>query len=148
MRILAIGDFHGRFPEKLKKEALKSDVVLSTGDFGGSDKLLKIIFKYFYQDWIKAVGIKKAKKLILKDYKNGKKIINELNKLKVKTYTIHGNWDFEEKKYKERTAGLKLKKYSELIKNSKNIHFLNKKLINVKGLKIYGFGGWLQLLFI
>jgi Icc-related predicted phosphoesterase len=141
VRILAIGDFHGKFPEKLKKEAEKVDFVLSTGDFGGSDRLLKIIFKYFYTDWTKVVGTKKAKELILEDYNSGKFILNKLGKLKTKVYTIHGNWDFEERKHKKRTGGLKLKKYSEIMRTKKNIFFLNKKLINIQGLKLYGFGG-------
>jgi Icc-related predicted phosphoesterase len=141
VKILAIGDFHGKFPERLKKEAEKADLVLCTGDFGGSDKLLKIIFKYFYKDWTEVVGAKKAKKLILEDYNSGKRIINELGELGVNIYTVHGNWDFEEKKHKRRTGGMKLKKYSELMKTKKNIYFLNKKSINAKGLNVYGFGG-------
>ena len=141
MKILAIGDFHGKFPSKLKKEANKADLVFSIGDFGGSDRLLKIIFKYFYMGWHNYVGKKKAKELVMEDYNSGKRVIGELNKLKVPVYTIHGNWDFEDKKYSQRTAGLKLKKYSELIKNKKNIHFLKNRLINLKGLKLRAFGG-------
>ena len=141
MKILAIGDFHGRFPNKIKRIAKKCDLILSTGDFGGNKELLRLIFKYYYEDWTEKVGKKKAKELLLKDYKSGKKIINELNKLKVPIYTIHGNWDFEDTKYKKHIAGLKLKKYSELIKNKKNIKFLNKKIINFNGLKLYAFGG-------
>lgn len=33
MRILVIGDFHGKFPKKLKKEAKKVDLVVSVGDY-------------------------------------------------------------------------------------------------------------------
>jgi predicted phosphodiesterase len=41
MKILAIGDFHGKFPAKLKKEARKVDLILSTGDYAGIDEWRK-----------------------------------------------------------------------------------------------------------
>lgn len=144
MKILAIGDFHGRFPEKLKKLTKKVDLVLSTGDFGGSDKLLKLIFRYFYSDWVEEVGEKRANKLILEDYNNGKRLIKKLNKLSVPFYTIHGNWDFEESaRKKQRFGHLKLTNYSKLMKPLKNINFLKQKLVNINGLKVYAFGGYL-----
>ncbi|MBD3253161.1 hypothetical protein GF386_05490 [Candidatus Pacearchaeota archaeon] len=144
MKILAIGDFHGKFPGKLKKlvKNEKIDFIFSTGDFGGSDKLLKIIFKYFYENWWERVGEKKARKLIKDDYNSGKKIINELNNMKVPVYTVHGNWDFEDRTYKRRSAGFNIGKYSDIIKKKKNIVFLKKRIKNVKNLKVYGFGGF------
>lgn len=141
MKILIIGDFHGKLPLKIKKLTKKCDFILSTGDFGGSDKLLKVIFKNFYGKWWEVVGPKKAKKLTMEDYNSGKRIINQLNKLGKPIYTIHGNWDFEDLKHQRRTAGLKLKKYSEIIKSKKNIIFINKKIVKINGLNIYAFGG-------
>ena len=79
VKILAIGDFHGKLPTKLKKEAKKADLILSTGDFGGSDKLLNVVFKYFYSNWWKEVGKKKTRQYIMEDYNSGKKMIQELN---------------------------------------------------------------------
>ena len=144
MKILAIGDFHGKFPEKLKKLAKNADLVLSTGDFGGSDKLLKLIFKYFYSDWAEEVGKKRARKLILEDYGKGKKIIKEAGKLNVPIFTIHGNWDFEQSSRKKQRFGrLKLKNYSKLMKPMKNIIFLKQKLASINGLNVYAFGGYL-----
>jgi len=141
MKILAMGDFHGKFPSKFKKLANESDLVLSTGDFGGSDKLLKIIFKYFYEDWWEKVGQKKAENLVLEDYNSGKKVINQLNLLKTPVFTIHGNWDFEEHTHTRRTAKLKLRKYSEIIKEKKNLIFLKRQVRSFNGIKVYGFGG-------
>jgi Icc-related predicted phosphoesterase len=142
VNILVIGDFHGRFPEKLKKEAKKADFVLSTGDFGGSDKLLKIIFKNFYSDWTKIVGKKKTKELVLEDYNNGKIIIKKLSELKIPVYTVRGNWDFEGKKRKQRTGGLKLKNYSDLMNKTKNIKFLKNEIVNLNDLILYAYGGY------
>jgi len=143
MKILVIGDFHGKFPSKLKKYAKEVDVILADGDFGGSDKLLKVIFKYFYGDWVEEVGEKKARKMVLEDYKSGKKIINELGKLKVPIYSIHGNWDFEGYRRVRRYGPLRLKNYSKLMKKKKNMTFLKRKIISLNGLKLYAFGGYM-----
>lgn len=142
MKLLAIGDFHGKFPEKLKKEAKNADLILCTGDFGGSDKLLKIIFKYFMGDWWEQIGDKKAKELTLEDYNTGKRIINELDALNKEIYIVPGNWDFEKRK-KQRFASLKLKKTSQIIKSKKNLHFIQGKIRNIQGLTVYGFGGYI-----
>jgi Icc-related predicted phosphoesterase len=141
MKILAIGDFHGKFPAKLKKLAKESDLVISTGDFGGSDKLLKVIFKYWRQDWWEIVGKRKAKKYIMEDYNSGNKMINDLDKLGTPVYTIAGNWDFDKTSKSERTAKYKLKKIEEIIKKKKNISFIHRTKRNFNGLKVFGFGG-------
>ena len=46
MKILAIGDFHGKFPEKFFRRIKKEnfDIILSVGDFCGDDKLAKLFF--------------------------------------------------------------------------------------------------------
>ena len=50
MKILVIGDFHGKFTNKqlsqLKKE--NPDMILSVGDFCGNNKWSELFFKYFY----------------------------------------------------------------------------------------------------
>jgi Icc-related predicted phosphoesterase len=142
-KILAIGDFHGKLPVKLKNIVKKEkiDFILCTGDFGGSKELLQIIFKYFTKNWFEVVGLKKAKELIMRDYQSGKKVIRELNKLGKPVYTVHGNWDFEQAKHKRRAAGLRIKKYSELMKKLRHMHFLNKQMRTVHGVRILGFGG-------
>ena len=106
-KILVIGDFHGKFPAKFRKiiKTEKINLVLSTGDYGGSDRLLKIIFKYFYQNCWEKVGLKKARVFVKEDYESGKKIINDLGKLDVPVFAVDGNWDFEGKGRKERSSG-------------------------------------------
>ncbi|MCX6749395.1 MAG: metallophosphoesterase [Candidatus Pacearchaeota archaeon] len=141
MKILAIGDFHGKFSETLKKEAKNADLILCTGDFGGSDRFLKVIFKYFGEKWWEIVGIKKAKQYIFEDYNSGKKMINELDSLGKPVYTIMGNWDFNSKSNFERIAKLNLKKYQEIIRKTKNIKYWARGIKNVNGLNILAFGG-------
>ena len=47
MKILAIGDFHGKFPAKLQKLAKSVDLVISIGDY--KPWRLKKIFLKVYQ---------------------------------------------------------------------------------------------------
>ncbi len=147
MKILAMGDFHGKFPGKLKKRILKEDpdLILCTGDLGGSDELLKYIFKYFHQKWWNIVGEKKANKLVLEDYNSGKRTIGELNKLgrklNKKVFVINGNWDFVTGSKWERTAGLELDRYPTLMKRTKNVQPINRSFKKINGLNILFFGG-------
>jgi Icc-related predicted phosphoesterase len=98
VKILAIGDFHGKFPSKLKDiiKKEKIDFVLSTGDFFPWG-MKKIFFKYCYNTsknlW-DVLGKKKYKQLTLKDLKDGeKKVIKKLNNLPVQVFTTTGNYD-------------------------------------------------------
>jgi Icc-related predicted phosphoesterase len=141
MKILAIGDFHRKFPNKLKKEVKKADLVLCTGDLGGSKKLLKLVFKYLREKWWKNIGMKRAKKLVMEDYNKGKKIIDELNSLNKKIYIISGNWDFTSHSRAERDIGLNLESYHEIIKKKKNLFFANRKFMKINCLNILFFGG-------
>lgn len=141
VKILVVGDFHGKFPSKLKKEAKKADFVLSTGDFGGSDRLLKVIFKYFSEGWHNIVGPKKTKEYIMEDYNSGKNILKELNSLGKPVYTISGNWDFVRKSSLERTGGINVKMFPKIVKKMKNVFWWNRGIKKVQGIKILAFGG-------
>lgn len=143
MKILAIGDFHGKFPKKLKKVAREVDLILCTGDFGGSKKLLDIIFKYLgKEDWTKVIGKKLSEKYIMEDYNSGKKMIDEISKIGAEIFIIEGNWDFEGYKTRERWGGLKLINFSKLIKKKKNLHFLRKSSFRkIFGLTLFAYGG-------
>jgi len=49
MRILVVGDFHGKFPKKLQNQIKKekADLIVSLGDFS-SWSLMKLFFKHGY----------------------------------------------------------------------------------------------------
>jgi Icc-related predicted phosphoesterase len=142
MKILAIGDFHGKFPVKLQKLVKSVDLVLCTGDLGGSDKLLKIIFKYFEEGWYNIVGEKKAKQYIMEDYNSGKKVIGKLNSLGKMVHLISGNWDFSNNAKVQRTGRLKLKPYPAIIKKMKNLKLYNRTYRKIGGLSILFFGNF------
>lgn len=98
MKILALGDFHGEFPQTIKDIIRKNkiDVVLSNGDY----------FPFHYRElWFKhcygkdtelweVIGKSKYKKMILKDLKLGEKSLRGLNSLKVPVFTTVGNLDY------------------------------------------------------
>ena len=77
MKILAIGDFHGRFPKKYEKiiKEEKIDIVLSNGDYPPFS-LEKYFFKYIYSSiflinlW-EIIGKKKYKEIVTRDHKQG-----------------------------------------------------------------------------
>lgn len=142
MKICAIGDFHGKFPAKLKKLVKSSDLVLCTGDLGGSDKLLKIIFKYFEEGWYNIVGEKKAKQYVMEDYNSGKKILKKLNSLGKIIYLINGNWDFVSNIKVQRTGKLQLKSYSDIAKKKKNLKFHNRTYKKLSEFNVLFFGGF------
>ncbi len=144
VKICAIGDFHGKFPAKLKNRIKKEnvDLILCTGDLGGSDKLLKIVFKYFEEGWYNIVGEKKAKQYIMEDYNSGKKILKELNSLGKIVYLTNGNWDFVSNAKAQRIGGLKLKSYPAIIKRMKNLRMYNKAYRKLDVFSILFFGGF------
>ena len=116
-------------------------MVLCTGDLGGSDKLLKLIFKYFKQKWWTRVGDKKAKQLVLEDYRSGKRILGELGGLGREIYMASGNWDFTTRSKAERNLQMKIVSYSKLMKKKKNLKFANRVFKKIKGVNVLFFGG-------
>jgi Icc-related predicted phosphoesterase len=141
MKILAIGDFHGKLPAKLKKRIKKVDLILSTGDFGGSDKLLDIVFKYFDEGWYNVIGEDLVNKYVLEDYNSGKNILNTLDSLCKPVYTTMGNWDFGSNSKRQRSGGLKLKSYPELVRGLKGVSLFNRAYKKIKDLHVLFFGG-------
>ena len=154
MKILAIGDFHGKFPEKLKKEARKVDLVVSVGDYTGLSDWRPIIMAQ-----IKAAktgtkvpspeevfGKKKFKGLLQKDFDSGKKILTELNNLGKKVILIFGNSDDEWYKYPFDTRIDLLKKRSQIVlKKLKNIKIVTYSSTKFKGINFIGFGGYMDI---
>ena len=99
MKILVIGDFHGKFPRFIpvfiKKQ--KIDLVVSTGDYP-SFSIGKLFFKYVYgkedvELW-EFIGKKKYKDMVSKDHKKGEYVIKKLNSLAVPVISILGNHDY------------------------------------------------------
>jgi len=142
MKILALGDFHGKFPERLKKEAKKADFILAAGDYANADKIRKILFKHWTnKNLIDVVGNKKAKAMLKESFNSGLKILKELNSLGKKTFVIFGNTDF----YKSVKDELFPKYYEKNIKNLKNLILIDRKKSKLKDIEIIGHGGYVDV---
>ena len=106
MKILAIGDFHGKIPTKLKRKLkrVEFDVVLCVGDLYNTTLLRKLAFKYWDSDkkLEDIIGKTKLKRIELRSFKTAKPIIAFLSELKKPVYLIFGN----EKKQKIKRKGI------------------------------------------
>jgi Icc-related predicted phosphoesterase len=154
MKILAIGDFHGKFPEKLRKLAKDVDLILGVGDYTGIDEWRKIIFARLKS--IKEgrnppspeeiLGKKEFKRLLEKDFQRGKFVLKELNKLNKKVILIFGNSDDEWYRYPFDKKVNSLKKRTQtIIKSLKNIHVITYSSIKLNDIQLIGFGGYIDV---
>jgi len=147
MKMLVIGDFHGKFPEKLKKIAKGKDIdlVVSVGDYCNIDKIRKYIFKYWTEKkWYNIIGLKKAKKIEEESFYSGLKILRELNEINKKIYTIWGNADFY-KGFITKKDPLFPGYFEDKIKQLKNIIVVDKQKKKIENLDLIGFGGYLDV---
>ena len=105
MKILAIGDFHGKFPKKFEKIIKDVDVVLCLGDFGDTTTLRNLEFKYW--DDLKdeslenIIGKKKFKEILIKTTKSMDLPLKKLTSSGKKILTIYGNSDILDKELKK-----------------------------------------------
>jgi Icc-related predicted phosphoesterase len=154
VKILAIGDFHGKFPAKLKKIAKSREIglILSTGDY----------FPFFYRElWFKHcyassselwefIGKSKTKKLVTKDLKKGEAVLKELNKIGKPVLSVVGNVDYANLNDQYPKKGWTRKKgwwwyeqdfFSKIIKKYKKTKRIDYSFARVGGLIfIGGFG--------
>jgi len=99
MKILAIGDFDGKFPKKYKKiiKKEKIDLIVVDGDYPPFS-LKKEFFKYVYGregvDIWDFIGKKRYKEAVIHDYKKGEDVMKKLNKIKVPVISSLGNHDY------------------------------------------------------
>lgn len=129
MRILAIGDLHGRIPNLrslVNKE--KPDVIICTGDFAGDEGIRKLIFKNWGRPWYWGIGMKRARQMFLASVRKGKKILRYLNSLKTPVYFVPGNNESKDS-YK--------RKY-------KNIHCAHMRKFRISGRAFIFHGGYLD----
>jgi len=149
MKILAIGDFHGKFPVKLRKLTKKVDLIVCIGDYFSFTNR-DLFFKYSYgtdKELWEVVGKKKVKAGILKDFRAGESILKKLNKVGVPVITVIGNVDYtrvndvfdEEKVGWHRTWKWENQDFfSPIVKKYKNIHRFDYAYAKFGGLNFIG----------
>jgi Icc-related predicted phosphoesterase len=151
VKILVIGDFHGKFPKKLKDiiKKEKINLVVSTGDYS-QFSLGKLFFKHVYgkedvELW-EFIGKERYKQRVLKDHKKGKEVLDKLNNLSIPVISVLGNHDYSRaddvmdikkpKKFWKWSWDESLKISKEMVKR-KNIHKID-----------YNYFKWKDLIFV
>src|SRR3989344_4901248 len=138
MNILAIGDFHGTFPNKFYKiiNKEKIDVVVSNGDYPPFH-YRKLWFKHCYgvdtRLW-QVIGKKKHKALITKDLDMAEVPLKKLNDLNVPVLTVLGNIDIGNDDISDRYDKIK----SKLLKWERSGEFFS-RLEKYKKLKRFDY---------
>ncbi len=146
MKILAIGDFHGKLPEKILKIAKSNntDIILSSGDFPNTEKIRDLQFKHWTgKKWFEVIGLKKAKKLEKDGFDSGLNVLKKLNSINKKAYIVWGNSDFyrDTNEPKELFPGF----YNDKIKELKNIKLIDRRKIKIKDLDVIGHGRYVDV---
>lgn len=145
MKILVIGDFHGKFTDKqfnkLKKEDF--DIILSVGDFCGNVQLSKIGFKYYWGKSKEEVAkipkriLQLEKKLDKKSVTDGVIVLKKLRKFGKKFLSVHGNWDPVPwgndlpRTSEEAPKDYDLKRFHEFKKRTSNLSILKLKILDL-----------------
>ena len=95
LKILAVSDFHGRFP-KILTEDKDFDIIIAPGDYCGSSKIRKIMFANWEdrREWYSIVGKREARKLVLESIASGKEIVKRLVGFGKPVFGIPGNLDY------------------------------------------------------
>ena len=97
MRVLAIGDFHGKAPTFLPRVIKKEnpDLIVSPGDFCAFYERA-LFFKYSYENQLPLelfIGNKRAIEYTKRDIASGRKVIRYLKKVNIPVITVMGNVD-------------------------------------------------------
>jgi Icc-related predicted phosphoesterase len=150
MKILAIGDFHGRFPEKLKAQIKKedADLILALGDYTGLPEWRPIVMKQLkagkkgkeVPSGEDIIGKKRYAALLKKDFNAGLDVLGKLNKLGKPVLIIFGNGDWYKSFFND--TGKTYEKYLKKMKNLKNINYGKTKF---RGVNFVGFGGYMDI---
>lgn len=148
MKILAIGDFHGKFPVSLQKKIKKinPDLIVSPGDFCGNEELIRLFFKYCYRKdtelW-EIIGKKRVLNLERKNLSAGLKIIKKLNSFNIPIISVTGNYEPSGRKDVGRILSKNEFKdkdrFTKKIKKFKNFKVIDFKRVNFNLLDVIGY---------
>ncbi len=159
MKILAIGDLHGKITPKLKKRISQEefDFIVGVGDYAGIDdwySYIKYIFSLKKSPLEEAFkrkspkeffGKKKFKKLLKDDFTAGKKSLQFLEELKKPGFFVFGNGDEEWYNYPFSKKILQAKRKNlNFLKKLTNLKEMTYRVKNYKGISFLGFGGYMD----
>ena len=144
MKIILIGDLHGNKPLIHFKDF---DMIIAPGDFC-SDASRKYIFQNLIRqrdnpdykiEWYDEIGKKKAKQMLDKSWKDGRKILEFLNSFDVPVFLVPGNWDQtgEEDSEFKREKENNWPRFIKGLENLRDVHFRKRSL---DGFDFIGYG--------
>lgn len=155
MKLLFVGDFQGEFPEKLSKKIEKEefDAIIGIGDYAGIKDFRSYVM-YALASSKQGIpiisakdffGKKKFKKLLKKDRKKAKRILNKLNEYKKPIISVFGNGDDDWYAYKFE-KGMKAKKsLRNFLKKLNNFHDITYSKKKFQEIEFIGFGGYMDI---
>ncbi len=140
MRILVVGDPHGKLPKSLPKKNI--DLILVTGDLGKADLAREIFIKNLNR---KKEGLKEieytpslTKKVWVKIHNSTLNVLKKLTKI-APTYSLLGNvgasTDYELKQESIK-FGVKLPLIRKSMNSIKNFYLVRNRIRRINGLKI------------
>ena len=140
MRILVIGDPHGKVPKSLPRDV---DLILLTGDLGKADLARKMAFQNIERERLGLEEIeyspKQIKKAFMESYSSSMKVVKVLSSI-APVFTIYGNVEhrnYETKKL-SKEIGLKLPFLTDDLNSMNGVRVINNRIANFKGLRIGG----------
>lgn len=139
MKILVVGDCHGRKPEI---EGLVEDVniVLVTGDVcGDSDRMRNAMFEAMESEkmWYDVLGREQAKKSVEKSLEQGREVLKYLNSFDKPVFLVPGNWDWTGDEAWEFLEG---NRFQKLVDEFNSIHNINGQLFQDSEFSYIGYG--------
>jgi Icc-related predicted phosphoesterase len=165
MKILAIGDLHGRKPKIRTKDF---DAIIFVGDVGDDSEIGPLYKEYFkllkdkrdelpdFDNWApsRVGGKKKYKEMEKRSLKKGRKILEYLNSFNKPIFMVPGNWDQSYGKTKVKDMNKNRYNYLKsfldywlgekinpiLVKGLKNIKNCQFKTHKFNGFNIIGYG--------
>ena len=150
MKILAIGDFHGKFPLKLKNKLSKEDfdLVLGLGDYTGLPEWRPIIMMQLkvkkkggdVLSTEEIIGKRRYTALLKKDYAAGRVVLKEIDRLNKPGFVLFGNGDWYRIFFND--VG---KFYEDYVKKLRNIRQINRGKARFNGITFIGFGGYMDI---
>lgn len=162
MKLLIVGDLHGRTPKIPKKEF---DAIVLIGDVCSDKEIAPVYKKFFhilkenieadFDDFINdTIGKKKLLQMEKRSLQEGRKILEKLNSLGKPIFMVAGNWDYSYGKsnisennrtdYGRVKNGLDYflgdKINPKLVRSLKNIKNCMYKIQEFEGINFYGYG--------
>ncbi|MCR4285047.1 MAG: metallophosphoesterase [archaeon] len=137
MKILAIGDFHGKFPKKLQNLTKQVDLIISVGDYfpgySGDNFLIRDV-----QSIIRLLLGELDEKHIKKEIEQVRKILKKLNSSKAQIVTTFGNYDNHASEDTSDRTNIDKNIFSEIIKDYPNLRRVDYRAVKIGELTIIG----------